>query len=399
MRFKFRAINLTGEIIEDTCFANSKEEAVKIIKSKELLCLAIEEDFQIRIYNIWITRKVGLKDLVIFCKLFYTLLEAGINISKSLEIISKNTTNAKLKSSIIDINQGIHKGQNLSDALENQNNIFPTLFTEMVRAGEFSGNLSEIIHRLGVYYDNQIKIENKIKASLIYPVLLIFVSIAVVVFILTFVLPIFFNMFSSRDLVLPLPTRILINISEMILQHWPKLIVLTILGIITIKIFMKTYKGRIVSDYLKLNVPFLKNIYIKIITANLTKTLSILLSSGVPLIQSLEMTGNVLNNIIIKNKLRNEIEQVEAGKLISDSIQDLEIFSSVVSSMIQVGEETGALDDLLLKTSLFYEEEVSASLDKLTKLIEPILMIIVGLIVGFIVISLALPMFELIYPI
>lgn len=397
MKFKYRAINSSGEVIEDLCFAKDRDEVIDMIKSKGLLCLAIEENFQINASDFFKNKKAGLKDLVVFCKLFYTMLKAGIKISKSLEIITKNINNSKLKSSVININKDIHKGLSLSDSLENQNKVFPPLFIEMVRAGEISGNLEEIIYRLGQYYENQYKIKNKIKSSLVYPILLILVSIAVVIFILTFVLPVFFNMFTNRGLTLPLPTRILITISDTILQEWSKLIILFSISIIVIKIFLKTNRGQVALDFLKLNTPFLKKLYINIITANFSKTLSILLSSGVPLIKSLEMTGNVLNNCLVKNKLYYETNQVEAGKQLSNSIRDLKIFPPLLDSMIQVGEETGELDEMLLTTSEFYDEELGSSLEKLTKLIEPILMIIIGLIVGFIVVSLALPMFEIMY--
>lgn len=399
MKYKFKAIDTNGDIIEDIYIANSKEEAVEMIKSKNFLILAIEEDFQVHLNSLVRRKKVKRKDLVIFCNLFHTMLNAGINISKSFEIISENIENLKFKSALKEVNEDIHQGLNLSDAMARQKDIFPVLFIEMVRAGEMSGNLEEILLRLGDYYEKQNKIENKIKGALIYPSLLIVLSVVVVLFMLAFVLPVFFNIFDSNELMLPLPTQILIGISDIIHHHWKKLIVLIGIGVFAIRIYFKMDHGQTVLDQIKLKVPILRKLYIKIATANLTKTLSILLSAGLPLIKSLEMAGSVVNNIVIRKNLENEITQIEAGKLLSDAIKDTKIFSSVVHSMIKVGEETGTLDDILLKTSILYDEEINTSLEKLTKLIEPVLMIIVGLIIGFIVISLVLPMFDLMHSI
>lgn len=399
MKYKFKAINLNGDIFEDFYIANDEEEVVQMIKSKNFFVLSVEEDYRVNLDYLLNNRRIKLKDLALFSKLFYTMLNSGINISKSLKIISEDITNTKLKSAIININEDIHSGTSLSNAMERQKNIFPSLYVEMVRAGEISGNLEGIILRLGDYYDNQNKIKNKINSSLIYPILLIFVSMVVVIFMIVFVLPIFYDIFSSRELILPLTTRTLINFSSFYYQHWSKIIIFIIILSFALKLFSKTHSGKTILDNLKLRTPLIKGLYIKIVTSNLTKTLSILLSAGIPLMKSLEMASNVVNNVIIRQKLIHEISNIEDGKLLSDAIKDIEVFSSVVYSMVKVGEETGALDNMLLKISTLYDEEVRTSFEKLTKLIEPMLMIIVGLIVGFIVISLALPMFDIMYSI
>lgn len=399
MKYKYRAINTNGEVIEDQIIANSKEDVLEMIKSKRLLTLSIEEVFQYDFSKRFTSRKVKKKDLVVFCRLFYTMLNAGVNISKSLEIIANSTKNTKMKLALNEVNTDIHNGIYLSDALEKHKHIFPIMFIEMIRAGEISGNLDEIINRLGEYYYNQYKIENRVKSSLVYPVLIIILSVLVIVFMLALVLPVFYDIFSSRNLSLPLPTILLIQISNTIRNHWTTIIILLQVIILGLRSYFKRPRGRKLIDLLKLKTPFIRDLYIKIASANFTKTLSILLSSGIPLIRSLTMSSNVLNNIIIKNKLEKQINKVEEGKKLSESIGDIRIFSSVVDAMIRVGEETGALDEMLLKTSIFYDEEVRTSLERMTKLIEPILMIIVGFIVGFIVLSLALPMFEIMYAI
>lgn len=399
MEYKYRAIDSNGEIIEDIYIAKNKKEVLDMIKSKEYLALSIKENLQIDFKTLLWNRKVEKKDLVVFCRLFFKMLEAGINISKALEILAGNITNSKLKSAVFNVNDHIHKGLSLSDALERESNVFPIMFVEMVRAGEISGNLEEIIQRLGDYYHNQYKIDSKIKSSLLYPALLIVLSITVIVFMLTFVLPVFYGIFENRELVLPLPTRILIQTSDIIRNHWREIIILTITIFVSVRRYFRTSNGRMIIDYMRLNVPFVKKIYIKIATANFTKTLSILLSSGIPLIKSLVMASNVINNIVIKSKLENEIMCIEEGKSISESIKDFKIFPTMLVSMIEVGEETGALDVMLLKTSELFDEEVRTSLERFAKLIEPLLMIVVGFIIGFIVISLALPLFDIMYAI
>lgn len=399
MKYKFKALDTNGEIIEDKIIANNREEVLEIIKSKRLLALSIDEDLKYSFSNRLTSKKINKKDLVVFCRLFYTMLNAGANISKALIIIAENTRNPRFKLALNQINTDIHNGYHLSAALEKHKEIFPNMFIEMVKAGEISGNLENIINRLGEYYYNQYKLENKVKSSLVYPALIIILSVFVIIFMLALVLPIFYDIFSSREMILPLPTRLLIYLSITIKNHWIKIILLFSIIAFGLKSYLNTSEGKKILDTLKLKTPLLKDLYLKIATANFTKTLSILLSSGIPLISSLTMSSNVVNNIIIKDKLEKEIIYVEEGKSLSQSIADTGLFSSVVDAMIKVGEETGALDEMLLKTSLLYDEEVRTSLERMTKLIEPILMIIVGVIVGFIVLSLALPMFEVMYAI
>lgn len=399
MKYRFKAISPKGDLIEDIYDSSSEDKVLEMIKSRKLLALSIEEETKIDLRSLFTVKKVGKKDLVIFCKLFHTMLNAGTSISHSLGIIAENTSNIRLKTALIDIKNDIYKGSALSDAIEKQNKIFPSIFYEMVRAGEISGNLDVIINRLENYYDKQYKIENKVKSSIVYPALIIVLSIFVIIFMLTFVFPIFNDVFSTREMNLPLPTKLLFFISNGIRYNWTKLIFIFTIAIVLIFGYLKTEKGELILDYLKLNIPLAKGLYTNVVTANFTKTLSLLISSGIPLLISLNMSSTVLNNQIIKKKLENEIVHIEMGKSLSDSIRDLGIFPSVVHSMIKVGEETGALDELLLKTSLYYDEEVSTSFEKVTKLIEPVLMIVIGFIVGFIVLSLALPMFDAMYTI
>lgn len=399
MKYKFKAVDLNGNTIEDIYVADSKEDVIDMIRSKDYLPLSIEENSQIDLKSLMGNRRVRLKDLVIFCRLFYSMLDAGVNISSALEIVSENTSNKSLANGLRDINKEIHEGSTLSQGMDMHRNIFPMMFTEMVKAGEISGNLEIIINRLGNFYERQNKLENKIKGSLIYPIILIVMSILVIAFMLTIVFPIFYDIFSSNDFILPLPTRILIFISNVLRNNW----LLATVGLLTIVLllnkYLKTRRGRIAIDFLKLRIPYLKGIYIKTLSANFTRTLSILLSSGIPLLQALEIVSNVLNNRIIKDRLDKEIILVEEGKSLSSAIKDLEIFPSVVHSMVKVGEESGALDEMLLKTSEYYDEDLNASLENLTKLIEPSLMIVIGSIIGFIVLALALPLFNVMYTI
>lgn len=342
-------------------------------------------------------RKVKKDDLVVFCRLFYTMLNAGINITQSLEVICMNTGNSKLRKGLKEINNDIYKGLNLSDSMGNQDKIFPSFFVEMIRAGEISGNLEEIIERLGDYYEGQNKIENKLKSSLVYPITLMVLSIVLVIFMLSFVFPLFYELLNSREAILPLSTRILMHISSIINDHWETGFLLLIASFLGIKAYLKTKKGLYFKDNLKLKTPFINRIYKRIIAANFTKTLSLLLSSGIPLIKSLEISNRVINNTVIQSKFQTEILNIERGKDLASAIKSLGIFPSVIDSMVKIGEESGALDQMLLKTSKYYDEEVGTSIEQFSKLIEPILMIFIGLIVGFIVISIVLPVFDIMY--
>lgn len=394
--FKYKALAQNGQVIDGVFEAGSESEVISMIKGNKHLPISVERDIgadaQIELF----APKVKKKDLAIFCRQFYTMINAGLGIVKCLDILVMQTENKTLRKAIAQISEDVQKGLTLSEAMKNHSKLFPTILTSMVEAGEVSGNLDTIMERMAVHFEKENRLENKIKSSLIYPMALMVVSVAVVIFMLIFVLPTFVGMFEGSDSPLPGPTKFLIGISDSIQTHW-YIYVGSIGFIVTfLIIFMQSQEGKRFFDDLKIKVPGIRVTSAKIITSRFTRTLSTLMSSGIPLLQAMEVVGKVVNNSVVHERLDNSIDSIRRGVPLSRTIKEVGIFPPMVDSMIKIGEESGSLDDILYKTADFYDEEVEASLQRMTILIEPIMIVGMALVIGFIVIAMALPMFDVV---
>lgn len=396
MIYKYKAIAQNGQIVEGFFDANSEADVVAMIKGNNYLPVSVERDIGADAQIEFFSPKVKKKDLAVFCRQFFTMVDAGLGIVKCLDILVVQTRNKTLKNSLANISEDVQKGFTLSEAMKKHHKIFPTILISMIEAGEVSGNLDTIMERMAVHFEKENRLENKIKSSLIYPSALIVVSIAVVIFMLIFVLPTFVGMFEGSDVPLPGPTRALIAISDSLKTHWFIYIGAIILMTSGLIVFKQTEDGIRFFDNLKIKIPGLKITTSKIITSRFTRTLSTLMSSGIPLIQALEVVGKVVNNVIVQERLYNGVDNIRKGVPLSRAVKDVEIFPPMVDSMIKIGEESGALDDILYKTADFYDEEVEASLQRMTTLIEPILIVGMAVVIGFIVIAMALPMFDVV---
>lgn len=395
MKFKYKAISNTGQTIEGTFDATSEGEVVSMIKSNNYIPVNVERDIgadsQVELFS----KKVKKKDLAVFCRQFYTMINSGLGIVKCLDILVMQTENKTLRNSLASLSEDVQKGFTLSEAMKKHDNIFPSILISMVEAGEVSGSLDIILERMAEHFEKENKIENKVKSSMIYPAALAVVSVVVVIFMLVFVMPTFLDMFTGSDVPLPTPTRILIAISDSIRVFW--YIYIIVIGIIVAALgtFKKTEEGTRFFDSMKLKLPVIKSTSSKIITSRFTRTLSTLMSSGIPLLKALEVVSNVVNNVIIKERLEEGIENIRKGITLSKAVRDVGIFPPMVDSMIKIGEESGSLDEILYKTADFYDEEVDASLQRLTALLEPVMLVGMALIIGFIVIAMYMPMFDM----
>lgn len=396
MIYKYKAVNSNGEIVEDSFETSSKEEVIGMLKSKDFMPISIEVDIEKAAQSNIFDKKVSKKDLAIFCRQFYTMVDAGIPIIKCIDILTEQSDNKTLKKSLTDMGLEVQKGTNLSGSMKKHKKTFPLILINMIEAGEASGNLDNILERMAVHFEKENKLESKIKSALIYPAVLIVVSIAVVVFMLVGVMPTLIGMFENSGTELPGITLFLLNLSNNLREYW-YLYTGAIVGLSAFFIYYRTtLKGRKRLATLKIKTPFIKKTNEKIITSRFTRTLSTLMSSGIPLIEALEIAGNIINNQVIKEKLEDGIEGIKKGESLSKIIREMKIFSPMVYSMISVGEEAGSLDNILIKTADFYDDEVELSLQKMTTLIEPVLLIGMAIVIGFIVIAMALPMFDLV---
>lgn len=394
--YKYKAISERGQVLEGYQEAQSEAEVITILKSNNYYPIVIEEDRGSHLREELISKRITKKDLAVFCRQFYTMLNAGISIINSLDILERQTENRTIKRAISIVLEDVQKGFTLSEGMKKHGKVFPPLLVNMVEAGEVSGNLDVLMERMAIHYEKENKIENKIKNALIYPVVLSIVALGVVIFLLTVVMPTFISMFQTSGLILPTPTRILLTISDWLTLYWYIFIGIILLFLVALTFIGKTENGRLFYDTLKIRIPGIRNMNIKIITSRFTRTLSTLLSSGIPLLQALDVVGRVVGNKLVENQIKKAGEDIKKGVPMSRTIKDMNLFPPMVDSMIRIGEESGALDDILYKTADFYDEEVEASMEKITTMLEPVLIVIMALVIGFIVIAMALPMFDMV---
>lgn len=396
MIYKYKALTKQGETIEGFFEASDEADVLTMLKSNDYLPIAVEKDIGAGAQISLFSPKVKKKDLAVFCRQFYTMIEAGLGIVKCFEILEAQTSNKTLRSALGAIHEDVQKGFTISEAMNNHDKVFPSILINMIEAGEVSGTLDSILERMARHFEQESKLESKIKSALVYPSALIVVSIAVVIFMLVAVLPTFTSMFTSSGVDLPWPTQLLMNLSEWIKTYWYLLgggLLIVVMGWFY---FISTTEGRRFLDNLKIKTPGIRVTSIKIITARFTRTLSTLLASGIPLLQALEVVGKVLNNVVVQDRLIDSTDGIRRGASLSRAVRAMDIFPPMVDSMINIGEESGALDEILYKTADFYEDEVEMSLQRMTTLIEPVLLVFMAVIIGFIVIAMAMPMFEMV---
>ncbi len=395
MIFKYKAIASNGQRIEGVFEANTEADVISMIKGNRYIPLEVKRDIgtesQIEIFN----KKVKKKDLAVYCRQFFVMIDSGLGIVKCLDILASQTENKVLRKATAEVGEEVQKGLTLSEAMTKHPRIFPTILVSMVEAGEVSGNLDGILERMAIHFEKENKIENKVKSAMIYPMVLAVVSVVVVVFMLIFVLPTFTGMFEGTDVPLPWPTRFLLGLSDSLRDYWYMYaggVGLLAFGLTT---FLRTEDGIRAFDNIKLKLPVVKTTTAKVITSRFTRTLSTLMDSGIPLIRSMEVVANVVNNVVIRDKLIDSIDQIRKGIPLSRSVRDVGVFPPMVDSMVKIGEESGSLDEVLLKTADFYDEEVEQSLIKLTSMLEPLMIVFMAILIGFIVIAMYLPMFDM----
>lgn len=396
MIFKYKAISASGDTIEGFYDGNDKADVVSMLKTNNYYPISVEKDLDKEKSIDLFRKKVKKKDIAIFCRQFYTMLDAGLGIVDCIDILEKQTENKSMVKALEVIHEDVQKGQSLSDSMKRHYRVFPDLLVNMVEAGELSGNLDTIMERMSQHYEKENKLENKIKASMTYPIVLGIVSIGVVVFLLVAVMPTFIGMFDSSGENLPGPTKMILGFSNSLTSHWYIYTIFTFIILIASKGFQSTYGGKRILDGLKLKLPLFKETNIKIVTSRFTRTLSILTSSGIPLLDGIEMLAKLVGNTVVEDKLGFVAKNVQKGVPLSRATREIGVFPPMVDSMIKIGEESGAIDEILFKTADFYDDEVETALNKMTSMLEPLMIVVMAVVIGFIVIAMALPMFDVI---
>ena len=340
-------------------------------------------------------QRVKQQEIHVATRQLATLLGAGIPLVPALDGLIEQTTNKTLKTIITQIKESVNEGNSLTSALSEHPRLFSKIYVNMVRAGEASGSLDVVLERLAEFGERQQALHSRIKAALIYPIFMALVGTIVLFLLITFIVPSITKVFSDRNQILPLPTIILIKISSFLQSYW-WLVVLLLIGMVAgIRFFIQRPKGKRLWDKMKLTLPMLRDLNIKIAAASMGRTLASLLQSGVPLITSLQIVKNILNNVLLAEVMDEATEELEKGKSLSGVLRGNQYFTPMLVQMIAVGEQSGALEKMLEKAADSYEKEVETKIMAITSMIEPIMILVMGLVVSFIVVSILLPIFEM----
>jgi len=339
------------------------------------------------------------RDLSIFCRQFATMIDAGVSLVRCLAVLEEQSTSGRLRAIIRDVQASVESGETLSRALGRYPRVFGNLFVGLVRAGEVGGVLDETLNRLSTFLEENERLKRKVKSAMTYPVLVLFFALGVVILLVTKVLPQFIVVFKDlglKNTSLPAPTQVLVQISNFVTTKWYMVLLITFGVIIAVGQYVHTRIGRRHYDWIKLKVPVFGKLNHKICIARFSRTLSTLLVSGVPILGALETVAGAVDNNIMSDAVLSARAAIREGEQIGDPLQRSGMFPPMVVQMIAIGEETGSLDAMLSKVADFYEAEVDATLASLAAALEPLLIVFLGVIVGFIVISMFLPLVQII---
>jgi len=393
--YVWKGRNRAGLVQEGVLAADSKDIALANLRRQNIVVTGIRERGK-EISLAKVGRRVPPKTLAVFTRQFSVMIDAGLPLVQCLEILATQQEHKNFQRILLQVRQDVEAGSTLADAMRRHPKAFDNLYVNMIAAGEAGGILDTILQRLSVYIEKAVKLRSQVRAALIYPTAVIVIAAIVVAVILLKVIPTFAALFTSLGAELPLPTRVVINASNFLARYWWAFLAAIAATIFGVRRYYATYKGRRVIDGLLLKLPVLGMILRKIAVARFCRTLATLTSSGVPILESLDITARTSGNAIVEDAILETRKSVEGGKTIVEPLRDSNVFPNMVVQMIGVGEQTGALDIMLNKIADFYEDEVDAAVAGLVKLLEPIMIFILGVVIGGIVIAMYLPMFTLI---
>lgn len=394
--FTYTAMNTAGKKLNGSMEANNRAQLISKLKEDGLFVLSAEDKADIvHRKEIGSAKRIKIKPLAIFCRQFSTLINSGITAIKALDILYQQSDDKVLRQSIGKVYEAVQKGEAMSEAFRSQGETYPELFVNMVMTGESAGNLDTVLVRMAEHYEKENKLKNKIKGAMIYPMVLAILTVVVVILMLIVVLPTFTGIIMAGGAAIPAPTRFLLGLSDFLRSYWYLVFGGITLLVIGIRGFKRSEKGKLWWDEKKLKIPIIKKSLPMIYAARFARTLSTLISSGIQMIQAIEITARIVNNQYIHDKLKTVNEDIRKGSQLSTSLQRTNIFPPMIPNMISVGEESGLLDDILAKTANFYDEESEAAIQRMVGLIEPLMIIIMAVVIGFVVISIALPMFTM----
>ena len=391
----YTAKKRNAETVNGKINANSQDEAINIINQLGLLPVFVtEQETKKNSKKIVIARKVRAKEVYVFSKQLVNLLRAGVSLLKALTIIEEQTANQYFRKVIYYIAQGVRNGKSFSECISEYKNIFPYLYVTMVRAGEESGNLQEMLANVAKHLHRQEEITSKIRMAMAYPVFMAVVGIATICFILTFVLPKMSSLFETMGDALPLVTVILINTSVFLSKWWTWVIIIVLSLFLGFQQWGKTKIGRFASGKAMLKLPFFGELVLKSELARFSQTLLLLIKSGIPIVRALGISIPVLKNDLIKLQLKKCEQEIVAGGSFGETLKGASEIPVMMGHLISIGEESGSLNDVLAEVAETYEQEIDEKIKMTTTLLEPVMILVVGIVVGFIVFAMLLPIFQ-----
>ncbi len=393
-KFVWEGVTRSGETRKGTMEAPDEEAVYQRLASQAVTPKKVKR--APREINIQIGTGVKTRDLLIFTRQLATMIDAGLPLVQCLDILSSQTENKAFAKILTNVKQTVESGATFSEALKKHPKVFDELFVNLIAAGEVGGILDTILNRLAIYIEKAEKLRRQIKSAMIYPIAVLCIAILVVVVMLTKVIPVFENMYKEfKGAKLPAPTQFVINMSNSFLANW-YIYFGTVVGIAVLyAAAMRTDKGRDIRDALLLRMPILGPVLRKVVVARFTRTLGTLLSSGVPILDALEICARTSGNRVVNRAIMFARTRISEGKDLAGPLGETRVFPSMVVQMIGVGEQTGAMDQMLQKIADFYEDEVDTAVAGLTSLLEPLMMVVIGGMVGGLVIAMYMPVFEM----
>jgi type IV pilus assembly protein PilC len=397
--FNYTIRDANGQTRSGKVEAPNAEELRKRLQAEGLQVIEITEDRKAPRVPAGGYGRVKLSDLAIFARQFSTMLDAGVSLIRCLDVLQAQTSNARLRKILMDLSARVESGESLSRSMARHPKAFSQLIIGLIRAGEVGGVLEESLQRISAFLEKDVELRRKIRSAMTYPVIVLLAAIGIVIFLVSWLVPQFADLFKELGITedkMPAPTKFLVDLSALFTQRWYVVIITVVAILIAYKLFVSTRVGRRVADRVKLRVPVFGPLHHKIVMARFSRTMGTLLASGVPILQAMETVAGVVGNSIVADAVIESRARIREGEKIADPLQRSKMFPPMVVHMVSVGEESGSLDHMLNKIADFYENEVEMTIASLTAAIEPVMIVLLGFIVGFIVIAMFLPMIEVI---
>lgn len=395
--FSYKAVSAAGKDVKGSVEAESREEAARKIKEQGLIPVsigkqgALDKDVNIPIFK---GKKIPARDMSVFCRQFASILKAGVSVINALEMLAEQTENKKLKEAIVNTQSNVEKGESLSDSMR-QNDAFPSILIDMVRAGEASGSLENSLTRMAIQFEKDAKLNGIVKKAMMYPIVLICVMIGVVIVMLTFVIPSFMTMFEDLDSELPATTKAILAMSNSLKNYWYIYIIVVVGIVVGIQMYKRTDNGKHNLDKLKLKIPVFGVLQTKSACASFARTMSTLLQAGMPMIDALEISASTMKNVLFYDGLEKVKNGVSLGLPLSNQLKATGLFPAMVVHMVGIGEETGNVEEMLTNSATYYEEEVEVQTQTLTSLMEPVIIVLMAFVVVLLIMAIYQPMIQL----